>query len=159
MNLIIVFAAKYLILLSVIVFLSYGFAMKVKAPFIKSAATTAALALVLGLAVGALHYNVRPFMVPGAPAVLIDNPPTYNGFPSGHALFTGTLAAIVSPYNPYVGGALWLIALMVGVARVLAGVHHTIDIIASYGIAVSSAAIIHYARKRSAIRRGYLPRP
>jgi membrane-associated phospholipid phosphatase len=39
---------------------------------------------------------------------------------------------------------LWLLAIIVGVARVIAGVHHTIDIIGSLIIATIIPAIIFH---------------
>jgi membrane-associated phospholipid phosphatase len=150
MNTLIGFTATYLHLLSVVVFLYYGVTSQYSKRFVQSALLTGILALGLGLTAATLYNNPRPFMLPGAPAALIANPPTYNGFPSGHALFTGTLAAIVSVFDPYVGAALWLIAFAVGIARVLAGVHHPVDIIASYAIAACSALVVWKARQHYA---------
>lgn len=52
-----------------------------------------------------------------------------NGFPSEHALFAFTIAALVYSVNKPVGLVLFILALMIGIARVMANVHHLIDIV------------------------------
>lgn len=114
--------------------------------FIRLALLTGALALALGLVASSLYYNPRPFMVTGEPSLF--TVPARNGFPSGHALLTSSIAAIVTVFSPLVGGFLWLIALLVSTARVLAGVHHALDVVASFAIAAVSAAIVRTSLRR-----------
>jgi undecaprenyl-diphosphatase len=59
-----------------------------------------------------------------------------NGFPSVHTLYAMTTAAVIIIFKRKTGILLALLAVMVGVARVLAGVHHTADIIGGLAIAV-----------------------
>jgi membrane-associated phospholipid phosphatase len=147
MNALISFVATYLHYLSIVMLLYCGYTLPNRKAFVRTVLLTGVLALALGLLTGSLYSNPRPFIVSGV-LPLINNPPMYNGFPSGHALFTGTIAAIVSVFNPYFGAALWLVALAVSVARVLAGVHHSIDIVASFLIAMASAAAVQHLHRR-----------
>jgi len=147
MDNIIIFAARDLYYVSAVIFVVYFFITTDRKQFARVAVLTAVLAFVLSLVASALFYNPRPFMLPDAPASLIAHAPG-NGFPSDHALFTGTLAAIVTVFSPYLGAVLWLIAFVVSVARVLAGVHHYVDIIASFIISAVSAAVVYCTLKR-----------
>ncbi|PIR83309.1 hypothetical protein COU19_01070 [Candidatus Kaiserbacteria bacterium CG10_big_fil_rev_8_21_14_0_10_56_12] len=141
MNLVIIFAAKYVYLVSVLVFVYYAYTAPDRKEFIRVAIVVAVLAFALSLIASALYYNPRPFMLEGAPAPLIAHAPG-NGFPSDHVLFTGTLASIVTIVNPYGGAVLWVLALVVSAGRVLAGVHHTLDVVASLIISAGSAALV-----------------
>ena len=145
---IIIFCAEYLFLFSIVIFLYYGYTAPNKKEFIKLALLTGIIAFGLSLIASALYYNPRPFMVTGVPPLVAHAPG--NGFPSDHALLTGTIAAIVTVTSPYLGALLWLIAIAVSVARVLAGVHHSIDIIGSFIIAIVSAIATQYFLKRYA---------
>ncbi len=60
-----------------------------------------------------------------------------NGFPSDHALLVFAIASIVFTFNRSVGIGLFILASLVGVGRVLVGVHHIIDILGSVIITVS----------------------
>ena len=72
-------------------------------------------------------YNPRPF-VDGHMSALIPHI-TDNGFPSDHTLLAVTVAAIVYTHHKSVGSVLIALSLMVGVGRVLTGVHHVIDVL------------------------------
>ncbi|KKQ14870.1 MAG: PAP2 superfamily protein [Candidatus Moranbacteria bacterium GW2011_GWE1_36_7] len=79
------------------------------------------------------YYNPRPFVVENfVPLVAhADN----NGFPSDHTLLSGAVAAVVYFFNKKVGAFLFLLAVLVGASRILAGVHHAVDIAGSIMIA------------------------
>lgn len=96
-----------------------------------------------------LYYDPRPFVVTHI-APLIPHAAD-NGFPSDHALLLATLAAFLTVFNKKAGAVLWVIALLVGAARVLAGVHHPIDIIGSFiiGIAVTYLAWLGIRRVKA----------
>ncbi len=67
-----------------------------------------------------------------------------NGFPSDHTLITMWLATVVFLVNKRLGIVLTIISLIVGIARVLALVHHPVDIVGSIFIAIISVAITKY---------------
>ena len=71
----------------------------------------------------------RPFIVTGQPALIPSS--TDNGFPSDHTLLIAAVAAVISTINYRLGIIFWLLALVVGLARVAAGVHHLLDILGS----------------------------
>lgn len=70
------------------------------------------------------------------------------GLPSGHAAFMFALAATMYSFDKKAGYALYALAIITGIARVLAGVHFWYDILggAILGYAVSQCVI--YLSKR-----------
>lgn len=67
-----------------------------------------------------------------------------NGFPSDHALLVFTVASIVFTFNKSVGIGLFVLATLVGVGRVLVGVHHVIDVVGSFAIAAVAVVVCTY---------------
>ena len=71
----------------------------------------------------------RPFIVTGQPPLIpgaLDN-----GFPSDHTLLVAAVAAVVTLVDWQVGLVVWVLAVIVGLARVYARVHHLLDIAGS----------------------------
>ena len=94
---------------------------------------------------GHLYYDPRPFVV-GHFMPLIPHAPD-NGFPSDHALLVSAAAMIGSYLNRKLGVVLWVLALIVAVARVYIGLHHPIDVIASIAISVMATSLVYLSIK------------
>lgn len=97
-------------------------------------ALTILLTAVFGFVGAHLYAHARPFVVTGIPPLFPHT--TDNGFPSNHTLVTAAIAAglwKISKPTSIVG---WIVALLVGTARVLAGVHWPIDIAGSVMFAI-----------------------
>lgn len=92
--------------------------------------------------VGKFYYDPRPFVV-GHFAPLILHAPD-NGFPSDHTLLSGALAAIIYPFNKKVSIVAWIFTILIGISRILAGVHHPIDIVGSIAIAVLAGLLVYH---------------
>jgi len=135
----IIFSAKYLYLVSVIIFLWWGVVSVRRKEFILLSIFTLPVSFLISRIASVLYYNPRPFVSEHITPLLQHI--ADNGFPSDHALLTGTLAAIVTVFDKRIGALLWVLAIVVGGARVLAGIHHSTDIIASYVIALIALAI------------------
>lgn len=71
----------------------------------------------------------RPFAVLESVNPLVVHEATAS-FPSGHAAFFGALAMVVFLVNKKAGAIFFLLALFVGTARVIAGIHWPLDIVA-----------------------------
>ena len=95
------------------------------------------------------YFDPRPFVV-GHFTPLIPHSPD-NGFPSDHALLTSAVASVMFVYNKKVSLVLWVLTLIVGVARVMAGVHHMVDIIGAVTISILLTPIIEYVLKRQRV--------
>lgn len=143
----IIFVANYLYLLPVALFVGYAFVTKRRKEFILLSVCVLPVSYLLGVLVGHLFYDPRPFVVAHTTPLFPHAPD--NGFPSDHALLTGTLAALLTVFSVPLGLCMWFLAFLIGGARVLAGVHHTIDIAGSFLIgALSTAALWHILKKR-----------
>lgn len=92
-----------------------------------------------------LYPHARPTMFPGTHALLPDND---SSFPSGHATFFSALATALYFYHKQLGLLYALGALFIGIARVMAGIHWPIDILAGYllGGAIGVGAYYLYRR-------------
>src|SRR5258708_4763299 len=95
---------------------------------------------------GALYYDARPFVVEHF-TPLIPHKPS-NGFPSDHVLWSAATAAIIFPSDGYLSLLLWVLTILVGAARVHAGVHHPIDIAGSIAMAILVAFIVYLTIRR-----------
>lgn len=62
--------------------------------------------------------NFRPLFVHGG----------MDSFPSGHAMFFGALATSVFFYHKRLGAFLFVLAIIISLARVVSGIHYPIDI-------------------------------
>jgi len=87
-----------------------------------------------------LYFDARPFVV-GNFIPLFSHIPD-NGFPSDHTLLAGALAVITFFYNKKTGLIFFLLSFLVGASRVMAGVHHWMDVFGSLVIALVMAYLI-----------------
>ena len=65
-------------------------------------------------------------------------------FPSGHATFFTALAFAVFFYHKKLGYFLMALAILIGIARIMAGVHFPIDILAGIAIGMFVAYMVKY---------------
>lgn len=88
----------------------------------------------------ALHTDPRPFVVDPSVRPLFAHAAD-NGFPSDHTALASTVAVLVMTYRRWIGAALLVAAVLGGLARVVAHVHHLQDIAAGVLLAAVSVAI------------------
>lgn len=133
-----IFSAQYLPFL--IATMAMLFMAKLKILLRRSAIALLLLASVVALVIdktlNQIVFSPRPFMIediiPLFPHV------ADNGFPSEHVLFAMVIASVVFVYNRKLGVVLGILAIIVGLARVAAGVHHPIDVLGGIAIAIVS---------------------
>ena len=138
MDNLIIFSATYLYLLEVALAALYFFLQnrsKQKSIIIISAIFLP-LAYIVAQIIAAFYFDPRPF-VAGNFTPLISHAPD-NGFPSDHMLLASAIASILFLNNKKIGVLAWIIAIVVGIARVYAGIHHVADIVGSAVIAIVS---------------------
>ncbi len=146
MSNVIIFVANYLYLLPVALFIGYAFVTKRRKEFMLLSFLVLPTSYLLGVLAGHLFYDPRPFVVSHVPPLFPHAPD--NGFPSDHALLTGTLAALLTAFSVPLGLLMWFLAFLIGAARVIAGVHHALDIAGSFAIAGASTLVIRAFLKR-----------
>jgi undecaprenyl-diphosphatase len=113
---------------------------------------TLGLAFALGLGAAAVHAEMRPFQRHHVHLLIAHA--GGQSFPSDHATaaFACAMAALVFLSRAW-GCVLLAAALLIGVARVYAGLHYPGDILGSFlvaSVAAAVAALIERARTRSA---------
>ena len=148
MNTLIIFTAKYLyliiVLIALIVFAFLPKEQKVK--FLKIIIVAIPLSLILTWIGAHLIFDPRPFVVENIKPLIPHS--ADNGFPSDHTLVSMMAALAVLIFNKKAGAFLASLAILVGISRVLALVHHPLDIIGSIIIAIISIGIGYFAIKK-----------
>jgi membrane-associated phospholipid phosphatase len=148
MNGFVEFGARYLIciiaVLAVVVALVSGRTARTR--MIALAIVAFPVALLLTWVAGHLYYHTRPFVIEGVQPLIPHEPD--NGFPSDHTMLAMTTSAIMFVYHRKVGLLLGILAILIGVSRVIAKLHYPIDILAGAAIAIASTGIAWMTLKR-----------
>lgn len=140
MNLLIILGAKYLF---AIVVLGAGAALLMlpsdqRKTYLWRAVVAGVLAIALTKLAGLLYLDPRPFTQGVTP--LIEHAPD-NGFPSDHTVLSVAAALLALTASRQLGAALLMLAALVALCRVLAGVHHPFDVIVGSLISMMAVAI------------------
>ena len=141
MNTLVSFIAQYLFLASPILVL-YAWVIRNKKEQVFQwmyFMLTILLAGLFGYIGGQLYFHVRPFIVTGI--VPLFSHAADNSFPSDHTLLTAAIASGLWGISQRISILAWFIAVLVGVARVIAGVHWPIDIIGSIAMAIFAGVV------------------
>ncbi len=113
-----------------------------KVKFLIFGIITGLVALLLAKVGGSLFYNARPFVSDNLVALMPHA--ADNGFPSDHTLLSAAIAVSVYYFSKKLGLVLFGLAIIIGVSRVLAHVHHPIDIIGSLIFAVIGGLVAYW---------------
>jgi len=142
-NAIIIFGAKYLLFLIVGIALVYFLEQprNKQKQLIVFGIITCVLVFIVAQVATRFYYDARPF-VAGHFLPLIPHDPD-NGFPSDHTLLASAAAMVIFYFNRKIGTLLLILAALVGVARVMAGVHNPIDIIGSIVISIVVSLLVY----------------
>lgn len=68
---------------------------------------------------------------------------SYDSFPSGHATFFAALGTALFIYHPRIGGFYLFGAVLIGLARIVVGVHFPFDIIAGFLLGIAVAFFVY----------------
>ena len=151
----IIVCAKYLVYVVAAVGLFYYWLTREWKNFGVFAALSLALAYILGWLAGKLWYDTRPFVADHSTPLIPHA--ANNGFPSDHMLLASAVASIVFVYNRALGLALWALALIVGLSRVAAGVHHLADIAGAAFVAIAATLISYWLQSAFPLLRDDKP--
>jgi membrane-associated phospholipid phosphatase len=150
MNAFVEFGAKYLIF--IIAFVAVMFTLvsdrTARNRTIALAVMAFPVALLLAWVAGLLYYHTRPFVVEGVQP-LIPHPPD-NGFPSHHTMLAMATSAVVFVYSRKVGLLLGIMAILIGISRVVAKVHYPVDILGGVAIAIACTGVAWMTLRRFA---------
>lgn len=143
MNAVIIFGAKYLIYFLILLagFCFFALEKNRRRELLLFAVIVLPLAYIVAKISSLLCYDPRPFVV-GNFSPLVPHVAD-NGFPSDHTLLASAIAATVFVFKKRCGIFLFILAVIVGISRVLAGVHHVVDILGSIFISILVAYVVH----------------
>lgn len=69
-------------------------------------------------------------------------------FPSGHATFYSALATMMWFYHKKIGIALGIVALIIGISRIISGIHWPVDILGGYVLGVLISVGVYFLIKK-----------
>jgi len=95
-----------------------------------------------------LYLAPRPFIGTNEIIPLIDSTNPYGSFPSGHAAFYMSLAVTLFFYHRRLALFYFVGALLIGIARVAAGVHFPTDILGGFIVGAAAGAFAHFIYKK-----------
>lgn len=155
MQQIVTFIAQYFLILSFLGTIYVWFTLdgKERTRFLLIGIFGAILTMILAKIGGMFYYDTRPFVAGNFTPYFGHS--LDNGFPSDHTLLSSFLGFLVLRYNKAWGWALLGLALVIGLSRVVAGVHHIQDIVGSFvfaGIAVWVVGSMFTKRKPRPLR-------
>ncbi|MBI5729311.1 MAG: phosphatase PAP2 family protein [Candidatus Magasanikbacteria bacterium] len=156
-NGVIIFAADYLIVIIILLAVVFWLRQRtaVKKEIVRRAVISFPLIFIVSRIMGAFYYNPRPFValnITPFVAHIADN-----GFPSDHTLLGVAGAALIFTFNKKWGVVLYTLAVLVGIGRVAALVHHPVDIVGSLIAASGVMAAVYYTERF--FRRRHLQTP
>jgi len=141
MHELVILVAKYFVIVPLIIvaFVWLQLEQKDKLRFVLLAVASGIVALVLAKIGSKLYYDPRPFITghftPYFPHA------NDNGFPSDHTLLSAWLGFLALTRQRRLGALALLFAVLVGGARMIAGVHHLLDIVGSFVCAAVAVGI------------------
>ncbi|MBI1971586.1 MAG: phosphatase PAP2 family protein [Candidatus Wildermuthbacteria bacterium] len=146
MQALIIFFAEYFgyILLAFLIFLFLK--KRSRLLFVQLAAAAILSRGIITEAIRLLWDRGRPFAENGF-APLVDHPASPS-FPSGHAALFFAIAGVVYAHNQKLGLLFFAGALLIGIARVLAGLHYGSDIAGGAAVGITSAFLMVQLSKR-----------
>ncbi|MDB5164537.1 MAG: phosphatase family protein [Candidatus Saccharibacteria bacterium] len=152
MDNLIIFAAKYLIILPVLVvlYLALTLSKPKRLELLYLLVVGGLLSFLLAKIGSHIYSDPRPFLADHVKSLV--SAAHDNGFPSDHTLLSAFLAYVVWAFWKKAGIALLVVALIVGTGRVAAGVHHAPDIaggifVAGLGFAISYKLLVLYRKQ------------
>lgn len=136
MDALIVFGAKYLVFvtLAIAAIIFWRLPRMIQKDVSRLAVIVLPLAFILSRLASLFYHNPRPFVVENFVPLVAHA--ADNGFPSDHALLTSAVAMVLWWAHRRASIGVWILAVVIGVSRVLAGVHHPIDILGSMALAI-----------------------
>ncbi len=135
MNSIVIFLAEYLVYFSVLI-VPYLWLRKEKHDLIRILITVVA-AFAVSEALKTYFAIPRPFVTEGfTPLVNVSPRDFYGSFPSGHTTFLAALGSAIFFTEKLPGTLVLLLGVLVGIGRVLVGVHYPVDILGGFAIGV-----------------------
>ncbi len=141
----VIFVAKYLIgIIALVVILSLmsDFVREGRRQFLLNLNTVIGTIIAVTLITGcirAIYHHSRPLLALGTPHILFEG--SYS-FPSMHTILVFGTATAVYFYNRPLAYIIYALGILIGIARIIAGVHYPFDILGGIILGVGAGLII-----------------
>lgn len=144
MHNLLLFTAKYLIYLACVAAFVYWLTVpkKEKIRLVVFAAIAGIVTVVLLKIGSSLYYDPRPFVSHNVTPLYPHGPD--NGFPSDHTIMAAFVAVTIYSASKRLGIALFVVAILIGIARVAGHIHSPIDIVGSLVFATIGGFAAYY---------------
>lgn len=144
----IIFAAQYLpfVLFATALWFILRLELSKRKPALVLLILATTFAFIIDKILNQLISSPRPFVVEGVSPLF--SHAADNSFPSEHVLFAMVIAGVIFVYNRTLGVILGILALVIGLARIAAYVHHPIDVLGGIAIATVSVFSALYVLSR-----------
>jgi len=141
MHEVVTLVAKYFVIIPLLIagYVWLRLEQKDKLRFVLLALASGVVAVLLAKVGSKLYYDPRPF-VSGHFTPYIPHA-SDNGFPSDHTLLSAWLGFLTLSRSRRLGALALAFAVLVGGARMIAGVHHLLDIVGSFVCAAVAVAL------------------
>ena len=98
----------------------------------------------------------RPFAVLEGVIQLLDKP-AFESFPSGHATIFAAISTVMYMYHKQIGWVFIVLTVMIGISRIIAGVHFPIDILAGFFLGFATVFFSYKVLRKAFFRlRDYI---
>ncbi len=127
----------------VVIPLVVGGALLVRKPRLAATAAVAGtIAYVMGKVVRHLVVRPRPARLLGG-VIIRGSPSLGSGYLSGHTALAVAMAVVLTPYLGRGGRwAVWILAVVVGIARMYAGAHLPLDVVGGAGLGLATGGAV-----------------
>jgi len=144
MDMFIVFCAKYLII--VVAMFAFGYWLtlprKQRTEVLLMGIVTGIVSFILAKTGSAMYNDPRPFVSDGITPLFAY--PADNGFPSDHTLLGMVITMALLSVSRKWAVNLFVLTVIIGASRVLAGVHHSVDIAGSIAFGALGGVVAVY---------------
>ncbi len=149
LDFLIIFLAKYLIFIIIIFLAFFWLARPQYRSLIFLSFCSAVLGVVFNFFIGQIYYHPRPFVALSYAKTLLTHSADAS-FPSDHTTFLLSLA-LIFVYNKkifHLGLVLFGVGLLVGLARVISGLHWPFDIVGSAVVSLLASVLVWQNKKQ-----------
>jgi len=147
----VIFLADFLIIfIPVLILIFYILAPKIKKIIYQQtvivAALSAAFAFSVSQIIGKIYFRPRPFVSHQEAIRLIKvlEAISDKSFPSDHTTVSFAIAFAAFFYNRFLGWILLIMSLLIGIARIIAGVHYPLDVLGGIVLGLLSALLVKF---------------
>lgn len=148
-DLVVIFFAKYSQYVLALLFLAllYHSRERVKIFWVSAISVVVARLGIVNI-IRLFYHHPRPFLAFNVHQLIAEN--EKYSFPSGHSAFFFALAAAVYFYSKKWGIVFFIVSILMGISRVIAGVHYPFDILGGMVIGIAAAfATRYFVEKRT----------